>query len=323
VEKVTENFDFIRVGISSCLLGEKVRFDAGHKHDRYVTDVLGPYFKFVPVCPEVEVGMGVPRESVRLIGTPENQRLVGNKTREDWTERVIKFRKTRLEQLEKYNLSGYILKKDSPSCGMERVKVYGDKGMAERKGRGMWGGALLDYFPLLPVEEEGRLNDFKLRENFIVRVFAYYSLQRVFNYGSFKRGDVVYFHTRQKLLLMAHSPKHYNILGKLVADMAKHKPSEFKEQYCRYFMEGLKFMATTKKNINVMHHIMGYLKKNLAIEEKADVLATIEDYRSDLIPLIVPLTLIRHYIKKFSIDYVNNQSYLNPHPKELMLRNHV
>ncbi len=313
----------IRVGISSCLLGEKVRFDAGHKRDKYILDVLGPYFRFVPVCPEVEVGMGVPRESVRLVGTPENPRMVGNKTGEDWTERMIKFREKRYKQLEKYKLSGYILKKDSPSCGMERVKIYSDKGMAERKAKGMWGGQLQEHFPLMPVEEEGRLNDLPLRENFIVRVFAYNSLQKLFDKAQFKRKDVVGFHTNHKLLLMAHSQKHYKILGKLVAEIAKYTSTEFKEKYSETFMDGLKYKTTNKKNANVMLHIMGYLKKHLSKDEKADILATIEDYRNNLIPLVVPMTLIRHYINKFSVDYIIDQSYLNPHPKELMLRNHV
>lgn len=323
MKKKESNKNPIKVGISACLLGDKVRWDAGHKKDRYITDILGIYFKFVPVCPEVEVGMGVPRESVRLIGTPESPRMVGNKTGEDWTERMHKYIEQRTRQLESYNLSGYILKKDSPSCGMERVRVYNQSGTPIKKGRGFWGGAVVDHFPNLPIEEEGRLNDLKLRENFIVRVFAYHGLQEVFDRGPFKRRDIIGFHTCHKLLLMAHSPRHYQILGKLVADIAGYKPSEFAVQYLKIFMEGLALKTTDKKNINVMHHIMGYLKKHLSKEEKADILATIEDYRKNLVPLIVPLTLIRHYINKFSIGYIMNQSYLNLHPKELMLRNHV
>ena len=313
----------IKIGVSMCLLGENVRYDGGHKHDRYITDILGQFFKFVPVCPEVEVGMGVPREPVHLEGTASNTRMVGNKTAEDWTARMVAFREKRLKQLAKYKLSGYILKKDSPSCGMERVKLYNEKSQAERKGRGLWGGALQDIYPLLPAEEEGRLNDAALRENFIVRVFAYHSLQQVLGNGAFKRKDIIAFHTSQKLLLMAHSPKHYSELGKLVAAIADYKPSEFATQYSELFMAGLKMKTTIKKNINVLHHIMGYMKKTLDKEDKADVLRTIEDYRAGLVPLIVPLTLVRHYIMKFNIEYIMGQTYLNPHPKELMLRNHV
>lgn len=313
----------IRIGISSCLLGEKVRYDGGHKRDRYVMDILGEHFKFVPVCPEVEIGMGIPREPVHLTGSPDSPRMVGNNTGEDWTSRMIKFREKRLRQLEKYKLSGYILKKDSPSCGMERVKLYDDKGRVSRNATGLWAGPLQKYFPLIPVEEEGRLNDLNLRENFIVRVFTYHDLQKVFGNRSFKRREVISFHTRHKLLLMAHSPKHYRALGKLVADIAKLTPGQFKSQYCHDFMAALKLKATSKKNVNVMHHIMGYMKKYLSKVEKEDILTTIEDYRNNLVPLIVPLTLINHYINKFGVEYIRDQSYLKPHPKELMLRNHV
>ncbi len=318
-----QNEDKIRIGISSCLLGENVRYDGGHKRDKYILDVLGPHLKFVPVCPEVEVGMGVPRESVRLTGEFDSPRMVGNKTGEDWTERMIKFREQRLKQLEKYRLSGYIFKKKSPSCGMERVKVYSESGRAENKGRGLWAGALQKRFPLLPVEEEGRLNDLKLRENFIVRVFAYSSLLEVFDKVRFERGEIVKFHTAHKLLLMAHSPKHYKELGKLVAGISKIKPSEFGTRYRDLFMTALKLKATSKKNTNVLHHMMGYLKKYLDKTEKENILDTINDYHKELVPLIVPLTLLKHYISKFKIEYLENQSYLNPHPKELMLRNHV
>ena len=313
----------IKIGVSSCLLGERVRFDSGHKHDRYITDVLGLFFKFVPVCPEVEVGMGVPRESVRLIGNPQHPKMVGGKTGIDWTERVIAFREKRMPQLAKNNLSGYLLKKDSPSCGMERVKIYGSSGQPTKAARGMWGGAVVDYFPLLPVEEEGRLNDPQIRENFIIRVFAYHRLQQLFRNKTFKRKDVVEFHTRHKLLLMAHSPKHYQMLGKLVAAIAKTKTADFIDDYSSQFIAGLKVKTTIKKNVNVLHHIMGYLKEYLDKNEKADILSTIDDFHKGLVPLIVPITLIKHYIKKHDISYIKDQIYLNPHPKELMLRNHV
>jgi uncharacterized protein YbgA (DUF1722 family)/uncharacterized protein YbbK (DUF523 family) len=309
------------VGISSCLLGYKVRFDAGHKQDRYITDILAPYFQFIPVCPEVEVGMPVPREAVQLEGSPETPRMVGNKTRTDWTDRMNKYSARRLKELEKKNLSGYILKKDSPSCGMERVRVY-QKGVPSRTGRGLYGGALIRHFPLLPVEEEGRLNDAGLRENFIVRIFAYHSLQRLFS-GRFSRRAVVEFHTANKYLLMAYSPKHYKILGQLVAAIKKYGPANFQEKYRRLFMEGLNLKTTVRKNVNVLHHIMGFLKTQLSAEDKKYILNVVEDYRRELVPLIVPLTLIRHYVEKHHVEYIINQTYLNPHPKELMLRNHV
>ena len=312
----------IKVGISSCLLGMMVRYDSGHKRDRYSTDVLSEYFQFVNVCPEVEVGMGVPREAVRLVGTAENTRMVGNKTGKDWTKKVVAFNAKRARELEKENLSGYILKKDSPSCGMERVKVYNEKGYAEKNAVGMWPRALKKQFPLLPMEEEGRLNDHRLRENFIVRVFAYHRLQDQFN-NHYNRGKMVKFHTAHKLLLMAHSPKHYKELGKLVADVKKYSPSEMRAKYSTVFMEGLGYKTTTKKNVNVLYHIMGYLKKVLSPSEKQDILHVIKDYHDEITPLVVPLTLLRHYVSIHDIDFIKDQIYLTPHPKELMLRNHV
>jgi uncharacterized protein YbgA (DUF1722 family)/uncharacterized protein YbbK (DUF523 family) len=312
----------IKVGISACLLGEQVRYDGGHKRDRYITDVLANYFKFVMVCPEVEVGMGVPRESVRLTGTAEHTRMVGSKTGKDWTEKVTAFNRQRADLLSSENLSGYILKKDSPSCGMERVKVYNEKGMAQKNAVGMWGSALMKRFPLLPVEEEGRLNDARLRDNFIVRVFAYNRLQNLFN-GKYSRGKMVEFHTIHKLLMMAHSPKHYGLLGKLVADVKKYTPAQMRDEYSLLFMEGLKVKTTAKKNVNVLYHIMGYLKKHLEPADKQDIIRVIEDYHKELTPLIVPITLLKHYIAKYNIEYIRDQIYLNPHPKELMLRNHV
>lgn len=312
----------IRVGVSLCLLGEKVRWDGGHKHDRYVTDVLGRYFEFAPVCPEVEIGMGVPRESVRLVRPVDAPRLVGNKTREDWTGRMTRFVGRRLRQRDMADLCGYILKKDSPSCGMERVRVYGETGMPVKKGKGFWGGKLVEHFPLLPVEEEGRLHDPELRENFIVRVFAYQRLRELFD-GNWTRAGLIRFHTVHKYLLLAHSPKHYRELGALVADVKGHSPAKMRDKYSRLFMEGLRVKSTPARNANVLGHIMGFLKDLLDPAEKRNILGVVEDYRKQLVPLVVPLTLVRHYIDKHQVQYIQDQVYLNPHPKELMLRSHV
>jgi uncharacterized protein YbgA (DUF1722 family)/uncharacterized protein YbbK (DUF523 family) len=312
----------IKIGISTCLLGERVRFDGGHKRDRYITDILGDYFKFYPVCPELDVGMGVPRESVRLQGSADELRMVGGKTGEDWTTRMNRYAAKKVRQLERAGLSGYILKKDSPSCGMERVRVYGKSGVPSRNGVGLFAKALLDRFPMLPVEEEGRLNDARLRENFIVRVFAYHRLQRLF-VSRYRRGEAVRFHTEHKYLLLSHSPKHYQELGKLVAAIASHSPAEFRDLYSELFMEALKIKTTTKKNVNVLQHILGYLKTDLGFNEKQDILDVIKDYHRGIIPLVVPLTLLRHYVERYEVDYIEDQIYLNPHPKELMLRNHV
>jgi len=314
--------DIIRVGVSNCLLGQKVRFDAGHKYDRYITAVLGPFFRFVPVCPELGVGMDVPRESVRLEGTVDTPLLIGNKTQTDWTDRMNRYSKQRVRRRDLAGLDGYILKKSSPSCGMERVEVYGKGGMPARTGVGLFAAALLERFPLLPVEEEGRLNDPRLRENFIVRVFGHHRLRLLFS-GRYTRGKVVDFHSREKYLLMAHSPAHYKTLGKLVARVKELTPTAMKDEYSRLFMEGLRVKTTIRKNVNVQQHILGYLKKQLTPEEKQDILAVIGDYHQGLVPIVVPLTLLRHYILKHDIEYVRDQHYLNPHPKELILRNHV
>ncbi len=312
----------IQVGISTCLLGEKVRWDGGHKHSHYITDILGQYFSFTPVCPELEVGMGIPREPVHLEGENTAPRMITRKSGEDWTERMNQYSAQRVRELAQLDLCGYILKKDSPSCGMERVPVRNEKGMPMKNGRGLFATHLLRGLPLLPVEEEGRLHDARLRENFIVRVFAYHRLQELFR-GRFSRGAVVTFHSREKLLLMAHSPKHYKEMGQLVAAVKKHAPGEFKTRYTSLYMEALSVKTTVKKNINVLQHMLGYLKDHLASAEKQDILQVMEDYRNELVPLIVPLTLLKHYLKIHGIDYLNDQIYLHPHPKELMLRNHV
>ncbi len=312
----------IKVGLSTCLLGQKVRFDGQHKHDRYITDILGQYFRFVPICPEVEVGMGVPREAVRLEGDVNAPRMIGSRTGEDWTDRMNTYSRKRVGQRDLSDIRGYILKKDSPSCGMERVKLYHTSGGAERKAVGLYAKALLDQLPLLPVEEEGRLNDIRIRDNFIVRVFAYDRLRKLFQAG-WKRKAVVAFHTAHKYLIMAHSPTHYTEMGRLVAAISKYTPAEFRDAYSRAFMEALKVKSTTKKNVNVLQHIMGYLKHHLTPDEKASVNSVIEDYHKELVPLVVPLTLIKHYVEKFDVGYIADQVYLNPHPKELMLRNHV
>jgi uncharacterized protein YbgA (DUF1722 family)/uncharacterized protein YbbK (DUF523 family) len=312
----------IRLGISTCLLGEKVRFDAGHKKDRYLTDVLGAYFEWVPVCPELEVGMGVPREPVRLVGTPAMAQMVGVTSGKDWTAAMGTYSTARVEALRNLRLSGYILKSDSPSCGMERVKVFAKSGIPAKTGRGLYAKALLEAYPLLPAEEEGRLNDPGLRENFIVRVFSYHRLQQLTG-RRFSVGELVRFHSVHKYLMLAHSPKHYDLLGRVVARAKETPHAELRETYSRLFMEGLAVKTTAKKNTNVLQHIMGFLKDHLTSAEKQDVLEAIEDFRRELVPIVVPLTLLRHYVKKHGISYIADQVYLQPHPKELMLRNHV
>ena len=311
----------ITIGVSSCLLGEKVRYDGSHKHDGYVAGTLGAYFSYVSVCPEVECGMPTPREPIRLEGDPASPRLVTVKTRRDVTGQMLSYREARLEHLKDEDLCGYILKKDSPSCGLWRVKVYRGQGVV-KSGSGMFAAGLMRQFPLLPVEEEGRLNDPKIRENFIERVFSY---KRWKDFLSDKptSGKLVEFHTRHKLLLMAHSPQTYREMGKLVARGGSLKFPELLHDYENMLMSGLAFFATAKKHTDVLMHIMGYFKKELSSPEKAEMLDLIGQYKSATLPLVVPLTLLRHYILKYDQQYLKNQVYLSPHPKELMLRNHV
>lgn len=321
---IKENFISlpIKIGISTCLLGEKVRFDGGHKKDKYITDILGRHFEFVATCPEVDIGMGIPRESIRLANIDGAIRLIGLKTKTDWTEKMLKYSRMRVDKLSTLNLSGYILKSDSPTCGMERVRIYNISGIPNRTGQGLFAQILVNANPLLPIEEEGRLNDAKIRENFITRVFSYNRLQNLMG-ENFSASRLVAFHTIHKLLLMAHSIKHYEVLGRLVANVKRYNNSELIKKYSVLFMEALTIKTTTKKNVNVLQHILGYLKDKLNFFDKSYILNVIEDYRKELIPLIVPLTLLNHFIEKYEIDYVKDQIYLNPHPKELMLRNHV
>jgi len=311
-----------KLGISTCLLGENVRYDGGHKLDRYLKDVVGQFVDWVPVCPEVECGMPTPREALRLVGDPENPRLVTSRTGIDKTEQMLTWAKMRLDQLEKENLCGYIFKSKSPSSGMQGVKVYDKNNVPSKKGVGMFARAFMERFPLMPVEDEGRLNDARLRENFIERIFVYKRWQNfVQNDGS--RKGLVDFHTDHKLLIMAHSPKHLLELGKLVAQVKELDPKELHDRYLSTLMTALKLHATVKKNVNVLQHIMGYFKKQLSSDEKQELLEVIGNYHKGLIPLIVPITLVNHYVRKYNEPYLKRQYYLNPHPIELMLRNHV
>ena len=312
----------LRIGLSTCLLGENVRFDGGHKRDRFVTDTLGQFLEFVPVCPEMECGLGVPRESMRLVGKPESPRLVTNRTKIDHTERMITWARKRVQELEKEDLCGFIFKSRSPSSGMERVRVYNEKGIPEKKGVGMFARIFMEHFPLLPVEEDGRLHDIRLRENFIERIFALKRWRDLLDEKR-SRGRLVAFHTQHKLLILSHSQKHSRILGKLVAEAKSISPKQLYPQYQSLFMEALKLKATVKKNINVLQHMMGYFKKQLSADEKHELLETFDQYREGYIPLIVPLTLIKHYVGKYDQPYLKQQVYLNPHPIELKLRNHA
>jgi uncharacterized protein YbgA (DUF1722 family)/uncharacterized protein YbbK (DUF523 family) len=312
----------IKLGISTCLLGENVRYDGGHKLDRFLTDTLRQYIEYVPVCPEVECGLGVPRESMHLEGNPDSPRLVTIRTKQDMTDCMVQWAQKRVVQLEKKDLCGFIFKSDSPSSGMERIRVYNEKGIPVKKGVGIFARIFMDHFSLLPVEDEGRLHDPELRENFIERIFTLKRWREVLGKKE-SRGNVVDFHTKHKLLILSHSPKYYQMMGKLVAQ-AKNLPlKELYHEYQTLLMGSLGLKTTPKKNANALQHMMGYFKEQLSSDEKQELLEVIDLYRKEIIPLIVPITLINHYVRKYDQPYLKKQIYLNPHPLELQLRNHV
>ncbi len=311
----------IRIGISACLLGQNVRYDGGHQHDRYITDTLGQWFDWVPVCPEVEYGLPIPREAMRLVGDPESPRLVTIRTRIDHTDGMTAWAGARLEKLAGEDLGGFLFKSKSPSSGMAAVKVYNDSGMAVKKGVGIFAAAFMKRFPLLPVEEDGRLNDPLLRENFIERVFVYQRWRELERQQGGAR-DLVDFHSDHKLLILSHSPKHLTLLGRIVANPDHLKPAALREAYFRPLMEALRLAATVRKQTNVLQHMAGYFKDRLTPDEKRELAEVIENYRRGLLPLIVPITLIAHYVRLYDEPYLKRQVYLHPHPLELMLRNH-
>jgi uncharacterized protein YbgA (DUF1722 family)/uncharacterized protein YbbK (DUF523 family) len=311
----------IKIGISSCLLGNNVRYDGGHKHDHYITDTLGEYLEFLPVCPEVECGLPIPRESMHLAGSPDSPRLVTIKSGIDHTDKMKTFCTRRVEELASEDLSGFIFKKNSPSSGLHRIKVHGS-GTSIYYSRGLFADAFVDRFPLLPVEDEGRLQNPVIRENFLERIIAYNDFKEFLAKGP-KIKDLVEFHTSYKLLIMSHSVVYYRSMGKLVAEPKKIEFKNLLEQYQQLFMSACAITATVKKHTNVLMHVMGYFKKNLTGQEKEELLDIITKYHNHYLPLIVPITMLKHYTLRYENDYLAKQKYLNPHPVELMLRNHV
>lgn len=316
------SFETLRLGVSSCLLGREVRFDGGHKHDRFLTGHLGEYVEWVPVCPEVESGLPIPRPSMRLLESADGVRMVDPKSGEDHTARLERYSTRRIRELRKLDLSGYIFKKDSPSCGVFRVKLYGEKGMPRRDGRGLFAEALIRAFPYLPVEEEGRLQDAGLREGFIERIFAYRRLRELFA-GRWTNGDVVKFHTAHKLQVMAHSNESYRELGRLVAEIKPTPRAAFRDAYEEAFTRALAIRATRAKATNALQHAAGHLKQALDSAARTELAELIHDYRTGLVPLVVPITLLRHHVRAQGVSYLQGQTFLEPHPRELMLRNHV
>ncbi len=314
--------DKIKIGISRCLLGENVRYDGGHKWDRFITDTLGKYLEFAPVCPEVECGLGVPREAMHLEGNPSDPRLVTIRTKIDHTEKMKKWARMRIDELEGEGLLGFIFKSGSPSSGLERVKVYGEKGEPAKTGVGIFAREFMSHFPLLPVEDEGRLHDPQLRENFIEQIFA---LKRWREMATQKAGlkSLIDFHTSHKFLILSHSRNHYQQMGQLVARSDDLPLKERLAAYQVLFLEALRIKTTPKKHTDVLMHMMGFFKKELSADEKQELIEVVDHFKQGMIPLVVPVTLIRHYVCKTNQPYLKNQWYLEPHPLELKLRNHV
>ena len=344
----------MRIGVSGCLVGQEVRFDGQHKRDAFLVDELGPFVEFVSVCPEVEVGMSVPRETLRLVdigkrgesagtGTASaasagasddaatNIRLIAPRSGEDWSDRMRDYARRRVFALARENLAGYVLKKDSPSCGLLRVRRYvvgapdanGEPTTrAERDGQGLFAAELQRAFPDLPIEEEGRLCDAKLRENFIERIFAYHRLRQLWA-GRWTMQSLIAFHTSHKMALLAHDEPGYRSLGRLVGAGKSLSPEELRERYQAAFMTVLGKVATPGRHANVLTHMFGHFSDRLEPEARREILSVIEDHRRGLVPLIVPLTLLRHYVRLLKVPYLLGQTYLDPHPKELMLRNRV
>jgi uncharacterized protein YbgA (DUF1722 family)/uncharacterized protein YbbK (DUF523 family) len=312
----------LRLGVSSCLLGNAVRYDGGHKRDRFLSDLLGGFVEWVPVCPEVEVGMGVPRPAVHLVRTGADVRMREVASGSDHTRRMRDYAVRRVRELASLELCGYVLKKDSPSCGMTRVRVHGDDGRVRREGIGLYASALLEAFPNLPIEDEGRLQDPRRRENFIERVFAYARVCRLFRSG-WRHAQVVAFHGAHELQLQAHSPSAYRALGCLVAEPRRIGRAAFRERYASGFMDALRRPASRRRNARVLQKAAGRLARSLDAASRAELRDLIDDYRRGLLPLVVPVTRIAHHVRRHGVASLVGQRFLEPHPWELRLRNHT
>ena len=305
-----------RVGVSACLLGREVRWDGGHKRDRFLVDALGPHVEWVPVCPEVELGLGIPRPAIRLETRAAALALVDPKSGADHTAAMTSFSRERVRALEALELCGYVLKKSSPSCGLERVKVHGPRGGVTRTGTGLFAAALRSALPSLPVEEEGRLADMRLRESFLVRVFTGRRLRALFR-SRWTLGQLVSFHTAHKLLVLAHSESAYRKLGRLVAGARALERAELRARYERELLAALAQPASTRRHVNVLQHALGHLRERTTAAARAELAEVIDHYRRGLVPLVAPLTLLRHHVRAQGIAWLAEQVYLAPYPAEL------
>ncbi len=313
------NEERIKVGISSCLLGQQVRYDGGHKRDPYINGTLSDYFDFIPLCPVVAIGLTIPRPPIRLVQKGEEIRVVGVKDPTiDVTEQLHAYGREMGERQGK--IGGYIFKARSPSCGMERVKVYDEQGRTRGKAAGAFAHSLMKKLPLLPVEEEGRLGDARLRENFIMRVFVYHHWQQMVASG-LTVARLQAFHADHKYLVMAHNQAAYKRMGKMLADITADNVKVVSCLYMEELMTALRRPATRRSHVNVLQHLLGYLKKQLDAQDKAEMLEVIGQYGDGVVPLIVPITLLKHHFRRHPHNYIERQVYLTPHPQELMLHN--
>jgi len=313
----------VRIGISSCLLGAQVRFDGGHKKDEFLTKHFGRYVEWVPVCPEVEIGLGVPRESLRLDDEGKGAHLVAPRSGLDHTERMKEWTRKQAKDLVEQELCGFVLKRGSPSCGLVRVKVYHDKGLLHKNGQGLFASSLVEQFPHLPVEEEGRLNDPRLRENFVSQVFCY-SRWRELQREGLTRARIMKFHASHKFLLMAHQQVGSRALGSLLGQAGRTAtPKQLGNAYFEKFSEVMRHTPTRRNHTNVLQHMAGYFSPQLSADDRLEITEVIDRYRQERLPLIVPITLIRHYVRKLGVEYLQDQVYLDPHPDELNLLNQL
>ena len=310
------------IAISGCLMGEAVRYNGGHKENRFCSKVLSEYFEFVTLCPEIAIGLGVPREPIRLIGEPKDPRARGAvDVSRDVTAPLAEYGRQMANELD--DICGYIFMHKSPSCGLERVKLYRPDGLARQEGaQGVYSRAFCEMRPDLPVEEDGRLCDPVLRENFLVRVYAYSAWQALLAQG-LSRGALMAFHSRYKYQLMANNPDQYKKIGRLLGSMGRGDAEEIGPLYFSQLMQALKRCATRGTHSNVLQHISGYLRGAIATEDRHELQALIDQYRSGIVPLIAPLTLLKHLFRRHPDPYIAQQVYLQPHPENLSLRNAI
>jgi uncharacterized protein YbgA (DUF1722 family)/uncharacterized protein YbbK (DUF523 family) len=310
-----------KLGVSACLMGVEVRYNGGHKQSQLCTQTLSEHFDFVPACPEVAIGMGIPREAIRLIGDPADPQAIGSVHPElNVTQALAEYGAHMATQMD--DICGYIFMQKSPSCGLERVKVYQDNGLPTPSGRGIYAQAFCSRHPDLPVEEDGRLNDPVLRENFITRVFAYADWQTLLH-GGLSRRALTNFHSRYKYQLMANNPAQYRMLGKMLGSMGNADPAEVGPRYFSELMTALKRCATRGTHTNVLQHLNGYFKKSMSPDDRQEMQRLIGQYRRGVVPLVVPLTLLKHHLRQHPDPYVAQQVYLQPHPENLSLRNAI